>query len=370
MSRKIFQDTGGLRDLFFTMIESLPCGLLLADSQGGVLAVNRKGRDLLDLMDSCLQGCSCYELLEQAQGMPAGHTDDLRRPGGRITWEKKLRHGLETSHLAISRQELKSPFQEISGFFLMIEDITYLAMIESRLNRQQRFAAMQEIALYMSQELKNPLGSLELYASLLKRELEGEESGNARLAVQMLSAIRAMDHLLDNCTTFVSLPPPRFTRVNIGRWLKESIGKLELLAKDKAIAFHLHCRHRDNFLEGDTELLQQLSLNLGLNGVESMASGGELRIESGTRTFTDGHPDCLEVRFVDQGHGIDAQVREKIFDPFFTTKDRAGGLGLAIVHHVAEIHGGLLEVSSQPGEGSAFTVLLPVSQPKTKTDKK
>jgi signal transduction histidine kinase len=91
----------------------------------------------------------------------------------------------------------------------VVEDITYLAMMEARLSRQQRFAAMQELAVHMSQELKNPLGSLELYASVLKRELEGEPE-NQRLAVQMRQAVRTMDHLLDNYTPFLNLAAGSF----------------------------------------------------------------------------------------------------------------------------------------------------------------
>jgi signal transduction histidine kinase len=209
------------------------------------------------------------------------------------------------------------------------------------------------------------LGSLELSASVLKRELEGEP-GNERLAAQMLRAVRTMDHLLDNYTTFVNLPAPSFSRIDIRQWLEETTSKLELLVQDEGIAFQRHYRHIDNFMEGDPDLLQQLSLNLGLNGLESMSTGGELRIETGTRALGSGYPDCLEVRFMDQGQGIAAAIQEKIFDPFFTTKDRAGGLGLAIVHHVVEIHGGLIEVSSRPGNGTVFTVLLPLRQQKRK----
>jgi PAS domain S-box-containing protein len=361
MTSVTFEKAGELRDLLFTIIESMPYGLLLADRQGEVVASNHQALALLGLMGTSLQGRSCFELLQQAQSLPSAKVDELRRPGSRIAWETRGEQGRECSHLAVSRQELKSPFQGVSGFFLVVEDITYLAMMEARLSRQQRFAAMQELAAHMSQELKNPLGSMELYASVLKRELAGEPE-NERLAVQMLQAVRTMDHLLDNHTTFLNLPAPSFSSIDVSGWLEETAGKLDLLAQERGMTICRQYRHILSHVEGDGDLLQQLSLNLGLNALESMKTGGELQIDTGARAATAEHPGYLEVKFMDQGSGIAAGLVGKIFDPFFTTKDRAGGLGLAIVHHVAEMHGGLIEVTGRSGGGSVFTVLLPTIQ--------
>jgi signal transduction histidine kinase len=356
MTGQIFEEAGVLRELLFTIMESLPYGLLLADRHGALLASNQKAGALLG--GTSFRGRSCYQLLEQHLGMPADHTNSLRRPGGHVIWEIQDPRKSEAGCLAISRHELKSPFQQVAGFFLALEDMTYLRMIEARLARQKRYAAMQEMAVHMSQELKNPLGGLELSASILKRELE-DDPGNKRLVGQMLRAIRTMDHLLDNYVTFSFLPAPVPVEINVRQWLEETAVKLEELAKGKKISCIRRYGHQGETIIGDEELLRQLSLNLGLNAIESMAYGGELRIETGTRPATRERTGYLEVKFIDQGPGIAVKLQEKIFDPFFTTKDRATGLGLAIVHYVTEAHGGLIQLESRPGHGSAFTVLLP-----------
>jgi PAS domain S-box-containing protein len=358
MTGEMFEEAGELRDLLFTIMESLPCGLLLADRQGALLAGNQKAAALLGLAGISLQGRSCYQLLEQLLGMPAGQTTALRRPGGRISWAAASRRQQGAAHLVISRHELKSPFQRIAGFFLVLEDITYLRMMETRLDRQKRYAAMEEMAVHMTQELKNPLGSLELSASMLKRELR-DDHGNERLVGQMLRAIRTMDHLLDNYVTFSSLPAPLTVQIEARQWLEETAARLEDLAREKGIVCVRRYGHHRETIFGDAELLQQLSLNLGLNAVESMANGGELRIETGTVAATAERPGYFEVKFIDQGCGIAEELQEKIFDPFFTTKDRAGGLGLAIVHHITEAHGGLIQLASRPGHGTTISVLLP-----------
>lgn len=357
MTAQIFEEAGTLRDLLFTIMESLPFGLLLADRQGALLAANQKAGTLLGLTGTSLVGRSCYQLLEQLLEMSAEQTAVLKRPGGRAVWAGGTREN-EAGYLAISRHELRSPFQQIAGFFLVLEDMTYLRMMEDRLARQKRYAAMQEMASHMSQELKNPLGSLELSASILKRELR-DDPENGRLAGQMLRAVRTMDHLLDNYVTFSSLPTPIPAEIDVRQWLEETAAKLEGLARDKEISCRRCYGHQEQTIVGDGELLLQLSLNLGLNAVESMASGGELRIETATHPVTAERAGYLEVKFIDQGCGIPEELHEKIFDPFFTTKDRAGGLGLAIVHYVTEAHGGLIRLESRPGRGTAFAVLLP-----------
>ncbi|MDA8165068.1 MAG: ATP-binding protein [Desulfobacteraceae bacterium] len=358
MTGKMFEEAGELRDLLFTMMESLPGGLLLADRQGVLLAANRKAGDLLGLAGTSLQGRSCYQLLEQVLGMPADQTGPLRRPGGRLTWAAGPGRKKGAVHLAISRHELQSPFQRLAGFFLVVEDITYLRMMEAGLERQKRYAAMEEMAVHMTQELKNPLGSLELSASILKRELR-EDPDNERLAGQMLRAIRTMDHLLDNYVTFSSLPAPVPARIDVRAWLERTAARLEEAAREKGISCVRRYGHQRETIVGDPELLHQLSLNLGLNGLESMTAGGELRIETGTAAPAAGRAGFLEVKFIDRGCGIPEELQERIFDPFFTTKDRAGGLGLAIVHHITEAHGGLIQVASRPGHGTTVSVLLP-----------
>src|SRR4029079_17087237 len=115
-------------------------------------------------------------------------------------------------------------------------------------------------------------------------------------------------------------------------------------------------------VRADAEQLLQVFLNLSLNALQAMTQGGRLLISTSLRRATrrSAAAAFLEVRFRDTGVGIPPGDIKNLFIPFFTTKEKGTGLGLPISQRIIENHGGTIEVRSQPGEGAAFTVLLPI----------
>lgn len=363
MSTLSFDKADQLREFFFAMLESIPGGLLLADRQGQLLAANRQAVAILGVAGSSFAGRSCWELLGRALGLDDAALEPLKRSGGRLLAEQESQ-GEEGGrrYLLIARNELQSPFFDVGGFFLSLEDVTYPAMVEGHLHRRKRFAAIKELAVSLSQELRNPLGGLELYASMLERDL-GDDPDYRRITTRMLAAIRTMNHLLDNVLTFAAQPRPEKKAVAVKPWLEKVLATLKPLGEAAGVSFVARYGHRQEEICGDAAMLEQMMLNLGLNALESMPRGGE--VELSTRSLPAGRqtPPLLEIRWTDRGRGIAEEDKDKIFDPFFTTKDGGKGLGLAIVHHTVESHQGFIRVDSSPGRGSIFTVLLPQEQP-------
>ncbi len=358
MTKLSLDNAGELRDFLFTIIESLPAGILLADRAGGLLAMNQRARLMLGLPSGSLLGKSCWDILQHGVGATLATFASLRKSGDRVICEVAGKQGAGSRTVNIVRNDLQSPFLHLSGFFLSMEDMTDLVMLESQVERQKRFVAMQELALNLSQELRNPLGSLELYTSLLRRDLE-HDPDSARVLEQMTQAVRTMDHLLGNYVTLANLPRPCYAPVAVRGWLEDAAAKLRVLAGEGGCEVRCRFAHTGETIPGDAVLLRQLAMNLGLNGLEAMDQNGVLDIATRERPAAPGMPACLEISFSDTGVGIAAAHLEKIFDPFFTTKNRANGLGLAIVHHVVEAHHGLLRVNGRAGGGTVFTVLLP-----------
>jgi len=360
MTRMSFENADELRDFLFTIIESMPTGILLADGDGNLLALNQLARGLLGLSSGSLSGRSCWEVLARATGMPAADFSGLRQAEGRVMCRvAPTTEAGQARILAVTRNNLKSPFLYISGFFLTVEDVTYVSMLEAQVERQKRFSAMQAVAVNMSLELKNPLGGLELYASLLKRELADDPEPGG-IVERMQQAVRSMDHLLNNYLTLASMPKPHYERVDIRDWLEDTVAELRaFLHNGDGLEIRLDCRHKGASIAGDGHLLRQLAFNLGLNGLESMKRGGVLRIATRDLPGDGRQPGLLEILFSDEGGGIAREHLEEIFDPFFTTKDKGNGLGLAIVHHVAEVHRGLVQVENRESGGAVFKVLLP-----------
>jgi len=300
-------------------------------------------------------------VFRQKLGATPAQLAALKRPNGSLLVAHRPADGDGKTFLLLSRNELKSPFVSVGGFFLTIEDVTFSAMAGAHSDRCKRFSAMQDMAAVMSQELKNPLGSLELLASLLQRDLAADPDYQ-RMTSQMLNAVRTMSHLLDNYLTFARQPAPARQAVALGSLVAAVLEKLQLLGRERQVVFDCQLGHQPDRFQGDGELLGQMLLNLGLNAVESSAAGGTVHLATRTLPADRQHPSLLEIRCSDAGAGINPADLERIFDPFFSTKGANRGLGLAIVHQVAEAHGGFVRVDSAPGRGATFTVLLPYSQ--------
>jgi len=153
--------------------------------------------------------------------------------------------------------------------------------METQIDRQRRLAAMADMAERITQDLKNPLGSLALYASILRRELQGDDD-MTRITGLMISAIQSMDHFLDSYATFSSMPSPRLGPVNISAWLDDTAKQLEMMNMGKGIRVKTRYDHVHPEIYADRDLLSRLSLNLVLNAVQGMPQGGDLTIATCT----------------------------------------------------------------------------------------
>ena len=358
----MFDTPDQLRDFFFAVLESLPGGILLADRQGGLLALNQRAAKLLDMVGAPIRHQNCWELLSSRFGL-GEEAASLRFSGGRLLCELPGVPGVVGEagrrQVLISRNDLDSPFLHVSGFFLSLEDVTFPALVEAQRGRRQRFAAMRELAEAMSQELKNPLGGIELYASILRREL-ADDPDNERLASRMLGAVRTMNHLLDNFVALSGFPPPRVEQVDLAELLRNAVASLRQIGREAGCTVEERIVEGAVAMQGDPALLTQLFMQMGGNGIEAMPDGGTLAVSMRLLPPARGHGFLAEILFRDQGVGIASGEQARIFDPFYSTKSPGRGLGLAISHYVAEAHQGLIEVESAPGQGSGFRVLLPV----------
>jgi signal transduction histidine kinase len=210
------------------------------------------------------------------------------------------------------------------------------------------------MAIKIAQELRNPLGSMELFASLLEQDLD-QDAETVPLAVHILSGIKSLNHIISNMLLFTKRPMPRLAPIDPHSLLEASLVFADHLVR------HQHLRIQKEFgaagatIEADAELVKQVFLNLILNAIQAMPHGGTLRL---TTSCQDG---TLEVQVSDTGMGIAPEIIEHIFNPFFTTKERAVGLGLTLVHNIVEAHCGAMQVHSPPGRGTTVQLSFPLA---------
>ena len=221
---------------------------------------------------------------------------------------------------------------------------------------------MGEMAAKIAHEIRNPLGSIELFATSLHAALE-EQPELQPLAERISSGVKSIEAIISNLLQFVRPNEVnRFEPFDIYEALDDALFFVEHLAdKENGIDVKATFGPRPLFIMGDVELMKQVCLNIILNAIQSMPDGGELCISTRQREMVQaGRPPLVEIRISDNGIGIEPGNVTRIFDPFFTTKERGTGLGLSIVHSIVEMHDGIVDVESTPGKGTAFSIGLPL----------
>ena len=234
--------------------------------------------------------------------------------------------------------------------------------------RRKRLAALGEMAAGVAHEIRNPLGSIQLYADLLARQLAGD-SRKADLAGKIGAAVRGLDAIVSDMLTFTRVAEASRQPTNFAALVAEAAA--ESAARLDAAGAAVHAEWIDPSLqvELDPRLFKRVLVNLIVNAADAMAEAGV-----GGRGAGVGSRDIVvtaeqlpagselgrwRIRVADSGPGISPDVLDKIFHPFFTTKDHGTGLGLAIVHHIVEAHSGTIAAANRPEGGAAFTIVLP-----------
>ncbi len=233
------------------------------------------------------------------------------------------------------------------------ESLARLEAAEEDLRRQDRLAALGEMAAGIAHEIRNPLGIISSSAQLLEKSLPGSGERSRQLIGILQEETQRLDALITDFLTFGRPPRPQRRQTDLSALLRRSLEHLKGLASSRQLGLRLDLPPDPALAEVDTEMLQRALLNLLLNALEATGPGGEVRV-SLRRGET-----SLTVEIADNGCGISEENLSRIFNPFFTTKERGTGLGLANAYKIVEAHGGELTVESRPGEGSTFTLRLP-----------
>lgn len=231
-----------------------------------------------------------------------------------------------------------------------------LAEKNRAIERSRRLAAMGEMAARIAHEIRNPLGSMSIFATLLERELA--EDNRKKLAEHISKGIKSLDNLLSNMLLFANSPEARLKSIDIKDVVDDSVLLTRGREKKGVEIFVAHSG--DTVIMADPNLLRQLFLNLIINALDAVEENG--RVEVSTRVVERDGSRHMEIGVSDNGRGIEASELDRVFDPFFTTKERGTGLGLAIVTSVVDAHAGWIKADSAPGEGTAFTIGIPVKR--------
>ena len=344
-----------LKDYSENIIESLTVGVSVVDQEGVVIGWNRVLEDLVAVRKEAALGRRLRDVLGEATyGVLFPEEDQAEfRLLSEIALETA---GGGARIFDVARTPLLDNALQPYGTIIVFEDVTDKVRLQQQLLTSEKLASIGLLSAGVAHEINTPLTGISSYIQMLQKKLA--DPHYAQILEKVEAQTDRVAKIVKNLLTFARSPSDAsFQRVDLKQSLEEILSLIDYKLKTMNIRLALDLAPVPGvYAQG--ERLQQVFINIILNALDAMPQGGELGIRL---AFEDG---AAVVRISDTGTGIRPEHLSRIFDPFFTTKGvgKGTGLGLSISYAIVKEHDGHIEVRSEPGRGSTFTITLPAGR--------
>lgn len=338
------------------LVENMPIGLVALDTEKTIATVNQVAASMLGINVSDAVGQKApavlpppiHELIQGLDGNPS-ITDvqiECRLPDGR------------SLPMEATATALKDETNLFFGYALLLKDLSEIQALRKEVARSQRLATVGRLAAGVAHEIRNPLSSIKGFATYFK-ERYPDVAEDQQITGIMIQEVDKLNRVVGQLLEFAR--PIKIIKkwASLSPLIDDSLKLVEKLAESRSIRIKSTVTPRD--LRGwlDPDRIHQVFLNLYLNAMEAMETGGILDVTANTSAD---HQNLL-IRVADTGPGIDPENIAHIFDPYYTTKPSGTGLGLAIVHNIIEAHQGRIVPENVPEKGLSMTIFLPLPDP-------
>lgn len=338
--RQQYREKAALTERLTLLLSALPAGVVVLDAGGGIVEANPAALGMLGRLTSGLP----WRTVEQDILKPCG------TPGEFLVGEQEERR------LAVTVTALDSA----GGRIVLLHDVTGAHRLKAQSARQDRLAAMGEMAAQLAHQLRTPLAAALLYTANLENPGVSEPM-RVSIAGKVLARLRHLERLIQDMLLFARGEVLGREVIDVDDLFHELRQTIEPLARARGVAFEAVSgsagADKCPPLQGNRKAIVGALANLLENalhafGVETVGGRVTLRGECNN--------DAWVIRVGDNGRGMPPEVVSRLFEPFFTTRTEGTGLGLAIARGVARAHNGNIEVNSSPGRGTEFVVTLPL----------
>ncbi|HCP44858.1 MAG TPA: hypothetical protein DIU15_02345 [Deltaproteobacteria bacterium] len=381
-----------LQDMHGRIVQNMDAGLLSVDRAGRITSFNRAAEIITRHQAMDVIGLAVTDIFRGADRLLEATLDRRAGPNPSPTLERWMtRKDRKRIYLRISASAMRAPDGTLDGHVLVFEDRTRLLLMEEQLEREERLAAVGRLSAGIAHEIRNPLASITGSVQVLRDALELHPEEAQLFGIVEREADR-LGHLVTDFLTLTRDEKVELVPGRLGKLIQETLallkGKSEILEGIQVtseLGFDPVVRFED-------DRMRQVLWNLVNNACQVMSgSGGELRVHTqrvpvddlvqgtgdtafvgnlgstGTVTEEGGigaeaGDSALRIVVEDTGPGISDEALGRIFDPFYTTRSGGTGLGLAIVARIVQAHRGVITVHSRLGEGTRFSVWLPIDE--------
>lgn len=353
------------------VMESLNTGLLICDKAGNLLLTNKTAERLLpfnatrvSLAEQRGMTTPVWNIIADSD-ISAFLRSVYEKPKNQTSEEFTLETAGGSVRIIVVTALPLVQKKRVTGTLIQIEDVTDARNQQTLLRRMESLASLTNLAASVAHEIKNPLGAISIHIQLIQKALKRAREGDGmlpdekfvekyldvvneeidrlnRIIVDFLFAVRPIQAKLEPVNpneiinSLMDFMKPEFEKADVEL-------KLELLDKPPNLML-------------DVALFKQVIMNLAQNAVAAMKTGGILGINTQIKN------EHFIITVADTGEGMDEQTCSRIFEPYFTTKANGTGLGLTMVYKIIKESAGEIDVRSFPGEGTIFTISLPIPQ--------
>ncbi len=350
--RNVEEVFSALKENLDQILGNLQDGILLFTADGRTVLVSEAARRFLHIDKDRILGMHAQEIFNRSTILGKTLRDaydagvNMVQEEVRTETGRRIQASLDFIHDDLTGQGL--------GALVRLHDVESVEQIESELELSRRMAAIGRLTSGVGHEVKNPINAIVVHLELLKNKLGTENASASRHLEIIDSEIHRLDRVVQ---TLVDFSRPVELQLQ-EQDLRSVIGDILALASEELptrnVILESSLPANPLIANVDADLLKQAALNVIQNGAQAMPEGGRLRV-----VLEEDRKNAV-LRIADEGPGIPDDLRERIFDLYFTTKSGGSGIGLAMTYRILQLHHGSVEVQSEVGRGTEFSLRIPL----------
>lgn len=348
------------------LVDNLASGVMVAGTDGTLTVFNREAHRITGLKATDVLGCPTSVL---PPALASAFDTTLKERAGHRDRELLLeRDGGEETPVSVSSALFYGHTGRLLGAVLVVNDLTAVKRLEQQIRRSDRLASLGTLAAGMAHEIKNPLVSIKTFTQLMPERYAEAEFRDTFFSL-VSHEVKRIDSIVNQLLRFSRPAKPNLANTSLHDILTSTLNLMAQQLRHKNIQLVMRMEAPQDRILADGDQLSQAFINFILNAVESMPQGGTLTVTTGApdAAYCQALPSAqrrplVQVTITDTGEGIEQGNLAHIFDPFFTTKSQGTGLGLSVAHGIIAEHGGIIDVTSEPGRGTSFHLLFPLSE--------
>ena len=349
-SRRLLLDT---RAFASELVTSLPMGIVAVDDAAKVIYVNETASIFLRKALDQIKGKNAAQVLPPSLLALLDQVDQ----GGFVS-EQELKLPSRTGSVipvTVTITKIVGERENFIGHVFILKDLSRIRALELEIKQKEKLAAVGILAAGVAHEVRNPLSSIKGYATYFS-SLFDPQSDNKKAANIMADEVDRVNRVISELLEFARPIELELKKTRIFELVDKALRLIKYEADPAGIKIISSVEPQLLEVEVDKDRLIQVLLNIFINAIQAMPSGGTLTVNVKARE------NMLQFAISDTGSGISTQDQANIFNPYFTTKKRGTGLGLAIAFKIIESHGGSITIESLKNKGTTFVISIPLEQ--------